>query len=67
MIEENDPQWIVPETEIDHKNKSYHEFSAKHPYLEIVNKIKRTCRIIDFTILTNHRVKVKESEKRNNI
>ena len=27
-------------------------------------QIKRTCRIVDFEVFTDHRVKLKESEKR---
>ena len=37
---------------------------ARWPDLVTANKKKRTCRIVDFTILADHRVKIKESEKR---
>ena len=40
-----------------------HQISARRPDLVIVNKIKRTCRIVDFAVLADHRVKLKESEK----
>ena len=37
--------------------------SARRPDLIIINKKRRTCRIVDFTITANHRVKLKEREK----
>ena len=39
---------------------------ARRPDLIIINKKKkkeRTCRIVDFAVLADHRVKLKESEK----
>ena len=39
--------------------------SARRPDLVIVNKKKRTCWIEDFAVPEDHRVKIKESEKRN--
>ena len=39
--------------------------SARWLNLEIVNKKKRTCWIVEFTVPAKHRVKLKESEKRN--
>ena len=41
-----------------------HLISARRPDQGIVNKKKRTCRIVDFPVLTDHRVELKESEKR---
>ena len=41
-----------------------HLISARLSDLVIVNKNKRTCRIVDFAVLADHRVKLKESEKR---
>ena len=38
--------------------------SARWPDLVIVNKKKRTCQIVDFSILADHRVKIKENKKR---
>ena len=38
--------------------------SARWPYLIIINKKLRTCRIVDFAVPDNHRVKLKESEKK---
>ena len=37
---------------------------ARQPDLMIVKKKKRTCQIVNFAIPTDHRVKLKESEKR---
>ena len=36
--------------------------SAKLPEFEIINK-KRNCRIVDFTVTADHRLKLKEIEK----
>ena len=41
-----------------------HLISARQVDLAIVYKNKRTCRTVDFAILTNHRVKLKESERK---
>ena len=42
-----------------------HLISAKRPELKIFNKKKKiTCRIVDFAVLVDHRVKLKESEKK---
>ena len=38
--------------------------SAKRPDLIIINQKKRTCRIVDFAVPANHRVKLKESKKK---
>ena len=38
--------------------------SAKRPNLTITNKKERTCRIVDFAVPVDHRVKLKEEEKR---
>ena len=38
--------------------------SARRRDLVIVNKKTRTYRIVDFAISANHKVKIKESEKR---
>ena len=38
--------------------------SARRPDLLIVNKRKITCKIMDFNVLADHRVKLKESEKK---
>ena len=42
-----------------------HQISTKQPDFEIVKKKKkRTCRKADFAVPAEHRVKLKESEKR---
>ena len=38
--------------------------SARRLELVIINKKKRTCRIMDFSVPADHRVKLKESEKK---
>ena len=40
-----------------------HQISARRPDLVLINK-KRTCRILDFATLADHRVKLKESVKK---
>ena len=40
-----------------------HLISARRPDLIIINK-KRTCKIVDFDVSADHRVKLKESEKK---
>ena len=40
-----------------------HFILAKRPDLIIINKRMRTCRIVDFDIRADHKVKLKESEK----
>ena len=41
-----------------------HQISARRPDLIIINKKKRTCKIVDFAIPTDSRVKLKENEKK---
>ena len=41
-----------------------HLISAKRPDLIIINKKKRTCKIVDFAVLPDHRIKLKECEKK---
>ena len=45
------------------KIKTAHLILARHPDLLIVNK-KKTCQIVDFAVPPDHRVKLKESEKK---
>ena len=40
-----------------------HLISARRPELVVVNKHKRTCRIVDFAVSVEHRVKLEDSEK----
>ena len=37
---------------------------ARRPDLIIINKKKRTCKIVDFAVPANYRIKLKESEKK---
>ena len=48
----------------DFKMHTDYLISARWPDLIIINKTKRTCRIVDFAVLADHRVKLKESEKK---
>ena len=48
----------------DLDNHTDHLNSARKPGLIIINKKKRTCKIVDFTIPADHRIKLKESEKK---
>ena len=41
-----------------------HLISARRPDLIIINKKERTCRIVDFAVPADHRLKLKEGEKR---
>ena len=59
----------VPENEThklfgDFEMQTDHLISARRPGLIIINKKERTCRIVDFAVSADHRVKSKECEKR---
>ena len=41
-----------------------HLMSARRPDLMIISKKKRECKIVDFSVTTDHRVKLKESGKK---
>ena len=41
-----------------------HLISARRPGLIIINKKKRTCKIVDFAAPADHRIKLKECEKK---
>ena len=41
-----------------------HLISARSPDLIIINNKKRTCKIVDFSVLADHRIKLKESKKK---
>ena len=41
-----------------------HLISARRPALIIINKKKRTCKIVDFSVPADHRIKLKECEKK---
>ena len=47
----------------DFEIQTDHLISARSPDLVIINKKKRTCRIVDFAVPADHRVKLKESKK----
>ena len=70
----NNPE-SVRENEIhiffcDFEVQTDYQISARRPDLKIINKKKkkekkkRTCRIVDFAVPADHRVKLKECEKR---
>ena len=41
-----------------------HLISARRPDLIIINRKKRICKIVDFAVPTDHRIKLKGSEKK---
>ena len=41
-----------------------HLISARRPDLIIINKKKKICKIVDFAVSADHRIKLKECEKR---
>ena len=48
----------------DFDKQTDHLISTRRLDLIIINKKKRTCRIVDFAFLADHRVKLKENEKK---
>ena len=48
----------------DFKIQTDHLISARRPNLIVINKKSRTCRMVDFAVSADHRVKLKECEKR---
>ena len=48
----------------DFEIQTDHLISARRPDLIIINNKKRSCRIVDFAVSAAHRVKMKESEKK---
>ena len=59
----------VPENEThkllwDFEIQTDHLISARRSDLLIINKKKRTCKIVDFAVPADNRVKLKESEKK---
>ena len=49
----------------DFEIQTDHLISARRPDLIIINiKKNRTCKIVDFAVPTDHRIKLKESEKK---
>ena len=41
-----------------------HQISARRPDLIIINKTNRICKIVDFAVAADHRIKPKESKKK---
>ena len=41
-----------------------HLIPTRRPYLIIINKRKRICKIVDFAVPADHRINLKESEKK---
>ena len=41
-----------------------HLIPARRPHLIMFNKRKRICKIVDFAVLVDHRINLKESEKK---
>ena len=48
----------------DFNRQTDHLISARRPDLIIINKKKRTCKIVDFAVPADHRIKLKEYEKK---
>ena len=48
----------------DFEIQTDHLISARQPDLVIINRKKRTCHIVDFAVLADHIVKLKENEKK---
>ena len=43
-----------------------HLISVRRPDLIIINKRKRICKIVDFAVLADHKINLKEGEKKDN-
>ena len=59
-VQENDTHKLLRDFDI----QTDHLISARRPDLIIINKKERTCRIVDFAVPVDHRVKSKKSEKK---
>ena len=68
-------KWYMPNPESVLENETHnlpqdfeiqmnHQISARRPDNIIINNKKRTSRIVDFAVLADHRVKLKECEKK---
>ena len=49
---------------LDFEIQTDYQISARRPDFVIINQTKRTCWIVDFAISADHKVKLKESEKK---
>ena len=58
-ILENDTHKLLWDFDI----QADHLFSARRPDLIIINEMKRTCKIVDFAVPDDYRIKLKECEK----
>ena len=59
--------WIMTHTQIPlgfWHTKTDHLMSTRQPDLIIINKRKRTCKIVDFAVPAHHRVKLIESKNK---
>ena len=61
---ESDPENETHKLLWDFEIQTDQLISAKRPDLVIINKKKRTCRIVDFAVPADHRLKLQESEKK---
>ena len=59
-LQENDTHKLLWDFDI----QMDHLISARRPDLIIMNKKKRTCKIVDFAVLIDKRIKLKENEKK---
>ena len=60
QVLENDTHKLLWEFDV----QTVHLISARRPDLMIINKIKKICKIVDFAVPADHRIKLKECEKR---
>ena len=56
--------YAQPKIFIKFEIQTDHRISDRRPDLVITNKMKRTGRIVNFAVTTDHKMKLKESEKR---
>ena len=59
-VRENDSHKLLWDFNI----QTYHPIPARRPDLIIIKKKKRTCKIVDFAVSADHRIKLKECEKK---
>ena len=57
---ENDTDKLLWDVDI----QTDHLISARRPDLIIINNKKRICKIVDFAVLADHRIKLKECKKK---
>ena len=56
--------WRVVNISISKQIQTDHLIPARRPYLIIINKKKKICKIVDFAVPVDHRINLKESEKK---